>query len=96
VPTLALAQPGLVHEDSPDRVVLVVAQPLGDQVDLVFGGVCHPGGCNATVIAGCGTAREQPVGSAPLALAIDPGSHTVYVTNLFGGGSVSVFRTAVP
>jgi len=52
--------------------------------------------CNATVTTGCGTAREQPVGSQPLNLAIDPGSHSVYVTDLFHGGSVSVFRTARP
>src|SRR5689334_948969 len=37
-------EPGLVDEDSPDGVVLVVAQPPGDEVDLVFGGVRHPGG----------------------------------------------------
>ena len=52
--------------------------------------------CNATVTTGCGTAREQPVGSAPLALAIDQNSHTVYVTDILSGGSVSVFRTAAP
>src|SRR5262249_60967728 len=52
--------------------------------------------CNATVTTGCGTAREQPVGSQPLNLAIDPGSNSVYVTDLFHGGSVSVFRTARP
>jgi len=50
--------------------------------------------CNATVTTGCGTAREQAVGSEPLGLAIDPGSHAVYVTNIFGGGSVSLFQTA--
>jgi DNA-binding beta-propeller fold protein YncE len=52
--------------------------------------------CNATVTTGCGTAREQPVGSQPLNLAIDPDSHSVYVTNIFHGGSVSLFRTARP
>jgi len=52
--------------------------------------------CNATATAGCGTTQEQPVGSQPLGLAIDPGNHTVYVTDVFHGGSVSVFRTATP
>jgi DNA-binding beta-propeller fold protein YncE len=52
--------------------------------------------CNATVTTGCGTARAQPVGSQPLGVAIDPGSRTVYVANLFHGGSVSLFRTAGP
>ena len=52
--------------------------------------------CNATVTTGCGTVREQPVGSEPLGLAIDPDSHTVYVSNIFHGGSLSPFRTVGP
>jgi DNA-binding beta-propeller fold protein YncE len=40
--------------------------------------------CNATVTTCCRT-REQPVGSGPLGIAIDPAARTVYVTNIFPG-----------
>ncbi len=33
-----LSEPGLVGEESPNRVVLVVAQPPGDEIDLPFTG----------------------------------------------------------
>ncbi len=49
--------------------------------------------CNAEVTSGCRTAtREQAVGSVPSGLAINPRTRTVYVTNLFQAGSLTVFR----
>jgi DNA-binding beta-propeller fold protein YncE len=50
--------------------------------------------CNAEVTSGCRTAtREQAVGSVPSGLAINPRTRTVYVTNLFQAGSMSILRT---
>jgi DNA-binding beta-propeller fold protein YncE len=49
--------------------------------------------CNAKVASGCRTAsREQPVNSQPFGLAINPRTRTVYITNLFQTGSLTVFR----
>src|SRR5215467_6959334 len=39
-----LTEPGLVGEETPDRVELVVAHPPGDHVDIALGGVRHPDG----------------------------------------------------
>ncbi len=50
--------------------------------------------CDASVTSGCGKAgREQPVGSQPLGLALNPRTRTVYVTQIFPPGSLSIFRT---
>ncbi|MGO9506600.1 MAG: YncE family protein [Mycobacterium sp.] len=50
--------------------------------------------CNAPVISGCGASlREQAVGSQPSGLAIDQNTSTVYVTDTFQAGSVSVLST---
>jgi hypothetical protein len=35
--------------------------------------------CNASVTTGCGAPREQPVGSLPVSVAVNPRSGTVYV-----------------
>ena len=49
--------------------------------------------CNAEVTSGCRTAsREHPVSSQPFGLAINPRTRTVYITNLFQTGSLTVFR----
>jgi DNA-binding beta-propeller fold protein YncE len=51
--------------------------------------------CNATVTSGCRTAtREQAVGSSPLDVTINPRTCTVYVTNTFQAGSLSIFKAA--
>ena len=51
--------------------------------------------CNATVTSGCGAAPgKQPAGSQPFGVAINPRTNTIYVTQLFQAGSMSVFRTA--
>jgi DNA-binding beta-propeller fold protein YncE len=50
--------------------------------------------CNATVTSGCrAPLREQPVGSAPGSLAIDPHAGTVYVIDTFQAGSMSVLAS---
>ena len=48
--------------------------------------------CNAEVTTGCGTATARAVGSAPFGLALDQGTRTVYVTQLFHGGSLSIVK----
>jgi DNA-binding beta-propeller fold protein YncE len=49
--------------------------------------------CNASVTSGCGAPlREQAVGSQPFGLAISQPTGTVYVTDLFQAGSMSVLR----
>ena len=51
--------------------------------------------CNATVTNGCGAAPgKQAVGSQPFGLAINPRTNTIYVTQLFQAGSLSVFKAA--
>jgi DNA-binding beta-propeller fold protein YncE len=51
--------------------------------------------CNAETAAGCGTAvREQPVGSGPQGLALNPRTHTVYVAGVYLPGFLSIFRAA--
>jgi DNA-binding beta-propeller fold protein YncE len=50
--------------------------------------------CNASVTSGCGgPLREQPVGSQPFGLAINPRTGTVYVGNTFQAGSMSILST---
>jgi DNA-binding beta-propeller fold protein YncE len=50
--------------------------------------------CNASVTSGCGgPLREQPVGSQPFGLAINPTVGTVYVGNTFQAGSMSILST---
>jgi DNA-binding beta-propeller fold protein YncE len=50
--------------------------------------------CNASVTSGCGgPLREQPVGSQPFGLAINPTTGTIYVGNTFQAGSMSILST---
>ena len=51
--------------------------------------------CNASDTSGCGKGgREQSVGSQPLGLAINPCTRTVYVSQIFQPGSLSIFSAA--
>jgi DNA-binding beta-propeller fold protein YncE len=51
--------------------------------------------CNATATSGCGASpREQAVGSQPFGLAIDQNTSTVYVTDTFQAGSMSILSTS--
>jgi DNA-binding beta-propeller fold protein YncE len=48
--------------------------------------------CNAETAVGCGAAtREQPVGSGPQGLAVNPRTRTVYVAGVYLPGFLSVF-----
>jgi DNA-binding beta-propeller fold protein YncE len=50
--------------------------------------------CNASLTSGCGVPpREQPVGSQPFGLAINQNTGTVYVTETFQAGSMSILST---
>jgi DNA-binding beta-propeller fold protein YncE len=46
--------------------------------------------CDAAVTTGCGAAREQAVGSTPVDVTISPDTDTVYVTDTFQPGALSV------
>jgi DNA-binding beta-propeller fold protein YncE len=49
--------------------------------------------CDAVVTSGCGTAgRQQPVGSEPFGVTINPRTSTIYVTHLFQSGSMSILN----
>ena len=50
--------------------------------------------CNASLTSGCGAPpREQAVGSQPFGLAINQNTSTVYVTDTFQAGSMSILST---
>ena len=50
--------------------------------------------CNASLTSGCGARpREQAVGSQPFGLAINQNTSTVYVTDTFQAGSMSILST---
>jgi DNA-binding beta-propeller fold protein YncE len=50
--------------------------------------------CNASLTSGCGApARERAVGSQPFGLAINQNTSTVYVTDTFQAGSMSILST---
>ena len=49
--------------------------------------------CDAALTSGCGAAgRQQAIGSEPQDVAINPRTHTVYATNTFQDGSISIFK----
>jgi DNA-binding beta-propeller fold protein YncE len=49
--------------------------------------------CNASVTSGCGAPlHEQAVGSQPFGLAIDQQANTVFVTEIFQAGSMSILN----
>jgi DNA-binding beta-propeller fold protein YncE len=49
--------------------------------------------CNASVTSGCGAPlREQAAGSQPFGLAINQQANTVYVTDIFQAGSMSILN----
>jgi DNA-binding beta-propeller fold protein YncE len=51
--------------------------------------------CNAETAAGCAAvAREQPVGSGPQGLAVNPRTRTVYVADVYLPGFLSIFTAA--
>ncbi len=57
--------------------------------------VLHGAACKAGSTGGCAKAgHEQPVGSQPSPLAINQATHSVYVSDLLGPGSLSVFKTS--
>ena len=48
--------------------------------------------CNAQDTSGCSTpVPEQPIGSAPSGILVDPATDSVYAANLLGLGSLSIF-----
>ena len=52
--------------------------------------------CNSTNLSGCPHVPPQVVtGSGPIAAALDPGNHTIYVPSFFDG-TVSIIATDDP
>jgi DNA-binding beta-propeller fold protein YncE len=47
--------------------------------------------CNAENTSGCNAAIEQPVGSQPFGMAVNPDTNTVYAMTFLGVASISVF-----
>ncbi|MGN6168498.1 MAG: YncE family protein, partial [Solirubrobacteraceae bacterium] len=53
--------------------------------------ILHTKHCNAAATTGCAKAsREQAVGSAPLGIAVNPHTGTIYVANQYLPGSLSI------
>ena len=50
--------------------------------------------CDAAVTTGCGAASEQAVGSTPVDVVISPDTDTVYVTDVFQSGTLSLLSAA--
>jgi DNA-binding beta-propeller fold protein YncE len=90
MPTVAVGHaPGLVAVDTNTDMVYVNDQTSA-AVPVVDGSRC-----NASTISGCSRpAREQAVGSAPAGLSINQRTKTVYVTQVFQSGSLSIFGGA--
>jgi DNA-binding beta-propeller fold protein YncE len=79
--------------------------PLGVAVDPSTGGVyvadffsaattiLNGSRCGPAVTSGCrSNGHDQAVGSLPQAVVVNPRTHTVYVTQAFQTGSISVFK----
>jgi DNA-binding beta-propeller fold protein YncE len=47
--------------------------------------------CDAAVTTGCGAASERAVGSTPVDVIVSPDTGTVYVTDTFQSGALSLF-----
>jgi DNA-binding beta-propeller fold protein YncE len=90
MPTVAVGHaPGLVAVDTSTDTVYV-----NDQTSAAVS-VVNGSRCNAVTTRGCSRpAREQAVGSAPTGLSINQRTNTVYVTQVFQSGSLSIFGGA--
>ena len=90
MPTVAVGHaPGLVAVDTSTDTVYV-----NDQTSAAVS-VVNGSRCNAVTTRGCSRpAREQAVGSAPAGLSINQRTNTVYVTQVFQSGSLSIFGGA--
>jgi serine/threonine-protein kinase len=97
-------QPAHQRMNGPAKVALivgavaVVASGVTTAV-IHFNHASHPsasnqGGRHESVVASKVTATI-PVGNSPLGVAVDPGTHAVYVTNAVANGTVSVIDPAV-
>jgi DNA-binding beta-propeller fold protein YncE len=88
IPTVAVGRsPLLVAVDTRTAAVYVT--------DFSSAGVSVIDGstCNAKMTTGCShPAPEQAVGSQPFGIAVNQSSNTVYAMNIFGPGSLSIFR----
>jgi len=67
-----------------------VSHPAAGHRRAVSPGIAGP----VTITDGATAPGKQAVGSQPFGLAINPRTNTVYVTQLFQAGSLSIFRAA--
>ena len=89
-PTMATGRSPFLAAVDPSTGILYVTAISSAEVTILNGARC-----NAAVTTGCHTpGRQQAVGSLPFALAINPGTRTVYVAQpFFQTPSLSIFKT---
>ena len=89
--------PAVATGRAPDTVAVDVPTNIVYITDAASAAVSILDGsrCSAWVTTGCGSAeREQAVGSLPIDVAVDPDTGTVYVTDVFQSGALSIFHAA--
>jgi DNA-binding beta-propeller fold protein YncE len=89
VPTAPVGRsPGVIVVDTGTDIIYT-ADEFSAAVSVLNGAKCRAGmtrGCRRAV-------TTQPVGSTPIGLSVNQGARTVYVTDLFQAGSMSIFRS---
>ena len=85
-PAIATGRSPLLAALDPRTGLLYITDFSSATVTIIDGSTC-----NATVTSGCGAPpREQPAGSQPFGLAINPHTGTIYVADTFQAGSLSI------
>jgi hypothetical protein len=80
--------PGVIVVDTRTDIIYV-ADENSAAVSVINGSQCRAGmtrGCRRTV-------TTQAVGSIPIGIGVNQRTRTVYVTQVFQGGSMSIFRS---
>ena len=91
-PTMAVGRSPLLAVADTSTGTVFVTDFSSAEVSILDGSLC-----NASLTSGCSAPpREQPVGSQPFGLAINPDTSTVYVDDTFQAGSISILSTTRP
>ena len=89
-PTVLVGHSPVAVAVDPTTNAVYVGDEFSAAVSVINGRACnvgHPQGCAKP-------APEQAVGSFPEGIAIDPATRSVYVSNVFGPGFLSIFKTS--